>query len=153
MLNLILLNGGKMKTFLLRKEDVKRKYYLINADGQVLGRLATKIAGIVSGKAKPDFTPYVDSGDAVVVINAEKVKITGANKPLQKTYLWYSGYPGGQRVEKLASLLKRKPEDVLMFAVRGMLPKNKFQKDMLTRLKIYAGDKHPHEAQKPTVLN
>ncbi len=142
-----------MKTFILKKEGITRKYYLIDADGKILGRLATKIAGILSGKVKPDFTPYVDSGDAVIVINAEKVKVTGANKPLQKTYMWYSGYPGGQRVETLESLMKRKPTDVVMFAVRGMLPKNKFQKDMLSRLKIYAGSKHPHAAQTPIVVN
>ncbi|MEI8176889.1 MAG: 50S ribosomal protein L13 [Candidatus Omnitrophota bacterium] len=141
-----------MKTFLLKKEDVKRSNYIIDADGKVLGRLATKVAGILSGKVKPDFTPYVDSGDSVIVINAEKIKITGTNKPRQKKYFWYSGYPAGQRVETLEDLMKRKPQDVITAAVKGMLPKNKFQKDMISRLRVYAGNKHPHQAQKPVAV-
>lgn len=139
------------KTFLLKKEGIKRNFYIIDAADKALGRLSTKIAGILSGKAKPDFTPYVDSGDVVIVVNAEKVKITG-KKPQQNTYTSYSGYPGGQRVEKLESLMTRKPQEVVRLAVKGMLPKNKFQKHMIARLKIYTGDKHPHGAQKPVVV-
>lgn len=140
-----------MKTFLLRKEDVKRSFFLVDANGKVLGRLATRIASILSGKSKPDFTPYVDSGDSVVVINAGKIKITG-NKLQQKVYTSYSGYPNGQRVVKMETMLKNKPADIIKFAVYGMLPKNKFQKDMISRLKVYVGDKHPHQAQKPVTL-
>lgn len=137
-----------MKTFMLRKEDIRRGCFLVDAAGISLGRLSTRIAAILSGKAKPTFTPYVDSGDMVVVLNAEKIKITG-KKMQQKTYSAYSGYPGGQRVETLQSLFNRKPQEVIRLAVKGMLPKNKFQKDMIARLKVYAGDKHPHQAQRP----
>ena len=140
-----------MKTFLLKKEAVKRSFFMVDASGQVLGRLATKVASILSGKYRPDFTPYVDSGDAVVVVNADKIRITG-KKLKQKVYTAYSGYPGGLRVEKLESLIKRKPEDVIKLAVKGMLPKNKFQKHMISRLKVYTGDKHPHQAQRPVVI-
>lgn len=140
-----------MKTFMLKKEGVKRQCFLVDASGKVLGRLATQVASILSGKYKPDFTPYVDSGELVIVINAQNVRVTG-KKPQQRVYTSYSGYPGGQRVEKLESLMKRKPAEVIRLAVKGMLPKNKFQKDMISRLKVYVGDKHPHEAQKPVVL-
>lgn len=140
-----------MKTSLLKKEEIKRGYFLIDAADKVLGRLATQVASILSGKYKPDFTPHVDSGGAVIVINADSIKITG-KKLQQKLYTRYSGYPNGLRIEKLESLIKRKPEDVIRFAVKGMLPKNKFQKDMISRLKVYAGDKHPHQAQKPVLL-
>jgi len=140
-----------MKTFLLKKEEVRRSFFLVDASGKVLGRLATQIAGILSGKYKPDFTPYVDSGDVVIVINAEKIRVTG-RKAQQKTYAKYSGYPDGQTTETMESLMKKRPQEVIKHAVKGMLPKNKFQKDMISRLKIYTGDKHPHEAQKPTVL-
>jgi large subunit ribosomal protein L13 len=139
------------KTYLLKKEEVKRGFYVIDASDKALGRLSTKIAGILSGKAKPNFTPYVDSGDAVIVVNADKVKITG-KKLQQKTYTSYSGYPGGQRVEKLGSLMARRPQEVIRLAVKGMLPKNKFQKHMMARLKVYTGDKHPHGAQKPAAI-
>lgn len=139
------------KTYLLKKEEVKRGFYIIDAADKALGRLSTKIAGILSGKAKPNFTPYVDSGDAVIVVNADKVKITG-KKPQQNTYTSYSGYPGGQRVEKLESLMARKPQEVIRLAVKGMLPKNKHQKHMIARLKVYIGDKHPHSAQKPVAI-
>lgn len=140
-----------MKTSLLKKEEVKRSYFLIDATDKVLGRLATRIAAILSGKYKPDFTPYIDSGDLVIVINADKIKITG-RKLQQKVYTRYSGYPDGLSIEKLESLIKRKPQDVIRFAVKGMLPKNKFQKDRISRLKAYVGDKHPHQAQKPVVI-
>ena len=140
-----------MKTFLLRKEEVKRGFFLVDASGKVLGRLATQIAGILSGKNKPDFTPYVDFGDVVILINAEKIRITG-RKAQQKVYKKYSGYPDGQTTVKLEFLMKNRPQEVIRHAVKGMLPKNKFQKDMISRLKIYVGDKHPHQAQKPTTV-
>ena len=140
-----------MKTFLLKKEGIRRSFFLIDATGKVLGRLSTQIAVILSGKDKPDFTPYVDSGNSVIVINAEKIRVTG-KKPQQSVYTAYSGYPGGQRVEKMESLMKRRPDEVIRLAVKGMLPKNKFQKDMISRLKVYVGDKHPHQAQKPEVI-
>lgn len=140
-----------MKTFLLKKEDVKRSCFLIDATGKALGRLSTQVATLLCGKYRPDFTPYVDSGELVIVINAEKVRITG-KKMQQKTYTAYSGFPGGQRVERLEELFKRKPQEVIRLSVKGMLPKTKFQKDMISRLKIYIGDKHPHQAQKPTAI-
>jgi len=140
-----------MKTGLLKKEGIKRSVFLIDATDKVLGRLATRVASILSGKDRPDFTPHVDSGGVVIIINADKIKITG-KKMKQKLYTRYSGYPDGLHTEKLESLFKRKPQDVIKLAVKGMLPKNKFQKDMIFRLKIYVGGKHPHEAQTPTVL-
>ena len=140
-----------MKSFLLKKEEVKRSFFIVDASNKVLGRLATQIAGVLSGKSKPNFTPHVDSGDIVIAINIEKIRITG-NKKEQKTYRHYSGYPDGLRSEKLESLIVRKPQDVIKHAVKGMLPKNKFQKSMISRLKVYVGDKHPHQAQQPTVL-
>lgn len=140
------------KTYLLKKENVKRNFYLIDATDKVLGRLATKVATILSGKNKPTFTPYVDSGDAVILINAEKIRITGNKKLQQKVYTRFSGYPDGLKIEKLESLLKKKPQDVIRMAVKGMLPKNKFQKDMISRLKVYIGGQHPHAAQKPIPL-
>jgi large subunit ribosomal protein L13 len=141
-----------MKTNIIKKTDVKRGCFLVDASGKVLGRLATQVAAMLSGKAKPDFTPHVDSGDMVVVINADKIRVTG-KKPQQKVYRSYSGYQGGLRVEKLESLMKRRPQEVLRHAVKGMLPKNKFQKDMISRLKVYIGDKHPHQAQKPVAVS
>lgn len=136
------------KTFILKKEGVKRGCFLIDAGEKVLGRVATKAAAILSGKAKPTFTPYVDSGDMVIIINADKIKITG-KKLEQKTYERYSGYQGGLKIEKMQTLMARKPQEVIRQAVNGMLPKNKFQKDMISRLKVYTGQNHPHEAQKP----
>ncbi|MCX5715378.1 MAG: 50S ribosomal protein L13 [Candidatus Omnitrophica bacterium] len=136
------------KTYILRKEDIKRSCFLVDASGKVLGRLATQVAAILSGKARPDFTPHVDSGDMVVIINAEKIKITG-KKMQQKEYKRYSDYPNGLKIEMMESLMKRQPEEIIKHAVKGMLPKKKFQKDMIARLKVYAGDKHPHQAQKP----
>jgi len=141
-----------MKTYLLKKEEVKRNCYILNAADKTLGRLSTKIASILSGKWQPNYTPHVDSGDLVVVINAEKIRVTG-KKMEQKEYTWYSGYPDGQRREKLESLIKRRPQDVIRYAVKGMLPKNKLQKTMISRLKVYAGDKHPHQAQRPVEIN
>jgi large subunit ribosomal protein L13 len=138
-----------MKTSMLRKEDIKeRKYYLIDAQDKTLGRLSTLIARLLMGKDRPDYTPHVDSGAGVIVINAEKIKVSG-KKPEQKTYTSYSGYPGGLKVRKLKDLLQKKPEEVIRHAVSGMLPKNKHRARRLARLKIYRGPEHPHQAQNP----
>lgn len=135
-----------MKTLMAKNTDVTRSWHMIDAKDKILGRLATVIASLLKGKHKTDITPHVDCGDAVIVVNAEKIKVTG-NKLEGKLYKRYSGYPGGLRQEPLGHLLERRPTDVLRHAVKGMLPKNKLGTRMLKRLKIYAGDKHPHEAQ------
>ncbi len=127
---------------------VKRNWWEIDADGKVLGRLASRIAIILMGKHKPDYLPYLDIGDFIVVINAEKIKVTGS-KLENKFYYRHSGYPGGLKSTTLKELLKKHPERVIMYAVKNMLPKNKLKKRRLKRLKIYAGSAHPHQAQKP----
>jgi large subunit ribosomal protein L13 len=137
---------------MLRKEDIKeRKYYLIDAEGKILGRLATFIAQLLMGKDRPDYTPHVDSGAGVIVINAEKIKVSG-KKLEQKFYNRYSGYPGGLKQIRLKEMLKNRPEEVIRHAVRGMLPKNRLLKRRIARLKIYAGAEHPHLAQNPIQL-
>lgn len=141
-----------MKTYMAKKEEVDEKWWLVDAQGQVLGRLASRIAHILQGKHKPTYTPHLDTGDFVVVINAEKIVLTG-KKPAQKKYKHYSGYPGGLKEVPAEELLKRKPTQVLRLAVRRMLPKNKLGRKMLTKLKIYAGGEHPHQAQTPEPLN
>ncbi|MFH1479296.1 MAG: 50S ribosomal protein L13 [Candidatus Omnitrophota bacterium] len=137
-----------MKTKLITKNDIKRKYYLVNAEGRILGRLATGIALLLSGKRKNDYTPNVDNGDFVVVVNAGKVKTTGA-KLEQKLYTRYSGFPGGLKTLNLEELLDKNPILALRHAVKGMLPKNKLGSRMITRLKVYSKDSHPHAAQTP----
>jgi len=137
-----------MSTIVLNKKDVKRKYYLVDAEGKVLGRLATKIALLLSGKRKKDHTPHVDNGDFVVVVNAAKVAVTGL-KAQQKLYTNYSGYPGGLKTKNLETLLETKPAEVIRRAVKGMLPKNKLGSRMIVRLKVYAGPEHSHAAQAP----
>ena len=139
------------KTPVIKKDEVKRKWYLIDAEGKILGRLASKIAEILMGKNKPTYTPNVDTGDFVIVINAEKVKVTG-KKLLDKVYYKHSGYLGGLKKETLFSLLNRKPEFVIKHAVKGMLPKNKLARRMIKKLKVYRGPQHPHQAQKPEVI-
>jgi large subunit ribosomal protein L13 len=139
------------KTFMLRKEDVKRDWYIVDAAGKTLGRLATQIAKILMGKHKVTYTPHVDNGDFVVVINADKIHVTG-KKLDKKIYYRHTGYFGHLKEETLRQKLERKPEEVLFLAVRGMLPKNKLRKRMLKRLKIYAGNEHPHKAQNPKPL-
>ena len=138
------------KTF-LPKADAEKKWFVVDAQDKVLGRLATGIATILMGKNKPWYTAFLDTGDFVVVINAGKIRLTG-RKRIQKTYYSHSGYPGGLKEISAAELLEKRPERVIRFAVRGMLPKNKLGKKMLTKLKIYAGEEHPHEAQKPEPL-
>jgi len=136
-----------MKTYLPKPKEIEKKWYLINAQGKVLGRLAAKIATILRGKHKPIFTPSLDCGDYVVVINAEKIKLTG-EKLKQKIYSFHSGYPRGARYVTAGKLLESNPKKVLYLAVKRMLPKNKLGRKLLTKLKIYAGENHPHSAQK-----
>lgn len=140
-----------MKTFMRRPEDVKKDWFLIDADGKILGRLAAKIAVMLRGKNKPEFTPHVDTGDHIVVINAEKIRVTG-KKMTDKIYQTYSGYPGGQKEYSLETMLKNKPEEVIKLAVKGMLPHNTLGRQMLSKLKVYKGSEHPHAAQNPQEL-
>ncbi|MBP8626759.1 MAG: 50S ribosomal protein L13 [Syntrophorhabdaceae bacterium] len=139
-------------TYFAKSEDVKKNWYVVNADGQILGRLAARIAVILRGKDKPTFTPHVDTGDFVVVVNAEKIKLTG-KKLSQKNYARHSGYPGGLRVFNAKTMLERKPEDVIKIAVRGMLPKNILGRKLIKKLKVYRGSGHPHMAQMPKEIN
>lgn len=136
-----------MKTYMARLQDVEKKWWLVDATDKVVGRLASDIAMILMGKHRPTYTPHVDTGDYVVVINAEKVVFTG-KKWDQKTYTWYTGYVG-QKSETARKRMARKPEMILSEAVRRMLPKNKLAAKMLSKLKVYAGDQHPHQAQEP----
>ena len=140
-----------MKTFLAKKEDIKRKWHVVNADGKILGRMATRVAIILRGKDKPVYTPNIDCGDGVIIVNAEKIAVTG-NKLQEKTYSRFSGYPGGLKKKNLSEMLSQKPGEVLRQAVWGMIPHNKLGRDMMKKLKIYAGPKHPHEALKPLEL-
>jgi large subunit ribosomal protein L13 len=140
-----------MKTYTAKKGEIAREWYLVDADGQTLGRLATQIADTLRGKNKPAYTPHVDTGDFVVVVNAEKIHVTG-NKLDQKRYYRHSGYPGGLRSRTLREQLDRRPTEVLRTAVKGMLPKNRLARQQITKLKIYAGPEHPHEAQAPKPL-
>ena len=141
-----------MKTDTPKADQIRHDWYLVDAEDLVLGRLATRIAIILRGKNKPYFTPHLDTGDYVVVINAEKVRLTG-NKELQKTYQRYSGYPSGRREIPFKRMLQEKPEEVITHAVRGMLPKNSLGRQIITKLKVYAGNQHPHTAQKPKPLS
>ena len=140
-----------MKTYNAKPGEIPREWYVVDADGQTLGRLATRIADTLRGKGKPQYTPHVDTGDFVVVVNAEKVNITG-NKLDQKRYYRHSRYPGGLRSRTLREQLERRPEEVLRMAVKGMLPKNRLARRQITKLKIYAGPEHPHESQSPKPL-
>jgi len=140
-----------MKTFSAKAEDVERKWYVVDAQGQTLGRLASKIAAVLRGKHKPIFTPHIDCGDYVIVINAEKVWVTGLKQD-QKMYYRHSGYPGGLKQITLRDQLAKFPNRVIETAVKGMLPKNKLGQQMYKKLKVYAGSMHPHAAQKPEAL-
>jgi large subunit ribosomal protein L13 len=140
-----------MKTYSAKPGEITREWYLVDAEGKTLGRLATQIADTLRGKRKPQFTPHVDTGDFVIVINAEKIQVTG-NKLDQKRYYRHSGYPGGLRSRTLREQLERRPTEVLRVAVKGMLPKNRLARQQITKLKIYAGPEHPHEAQNPKPL-
>jgi large subunit ribosomal protein L13 len=141
-----------MKTQVAKKEEVSREWYLVNAENLVLGRIATQIANVLRGKNKPIFTPSVDTGDFVIVVNAEKIALTG-NKLADKTYYSHSGYPGGIKSITAGKLLEKKPEEIIRKAVKGMLPKNKLARHMLNKLKVYTGPVHPHKAQQPKALS
>jgi large subunit ribosomal protein L13 len=140
-----------MKTYSAKPGEITREWYLVDAEGKTLGRLATQIADTLRGKRKPQYTPHVDTGDFVIVVNAEKIQVTG-NKLDQKRYYRHSGYPGGLRSRTLREQLDRRPTEVLRVAVKGMLPKNRLARQQITKLKIYAGPEHPHEAQNPKPL-
>jgi len=140
-----------VKTYNAKPGEVARDWYLVDAEGQTLGRLATRIADTLRGKGKPQYTPHVDTGDFVIVVNADKIAVTG-NKLDQKRYYRHSGYPGGLRTRTLREQLDRRPTEVLRVAVKGMLPKNRLAARQLTKLKIYAGPEHPHESQAPKPL-
>ena len=137
-----------MKTYVANSNDRQRDWLVVDATGQTLGRLATQIADALRGKNKPVYTPHVDTGDFVIVVNAEKISVTG-NKLADKKYYRHSGYPGGLKVRTLAEQLERRPEEVIRKAVKGMLPRNRLARKQLTKLKVYAGPDHPHVAQKP----
>ena len=139
------------KTYVTKKTDVKRQWFLVDAKDKVLGRLAARVASILRGKHKPIFSPDLDTGDGVVVINASKIKVTG-RKLKQKVYRRYSGYPGGLREVMLEDMLKNKPATVILLAVKRMLPKGHLREEMISKLRVYADDKHPHKDQKPVVL-
>ena len=140
-----------MKTYNAKPGEIVREWYLVDAEGKTLGRLATVIADTLRGKNKPQYTPHVDTGDFVVVVNAEKVNVTG-NKLDQKLIHRHSGYPGGLKTRTLREQLERRPTEVLRKAVKGMLPRNRLSRAQITKLKIYAGPEHPHEAQVPKPL-
>src|SRR5205823_11797387 len=140
-----------MKTWNAKPGEIARHWYLVDAEGQTLGRLATRMADSLPGKDKPTYTPHVDTGDFVIVVNAEKIQVTG-NKLDQKMYHRHSGYPGGLRSRPLREQLERRPTEVLRKAVKGMLPRNRLSRAQLTKLKIYSGPDHPHEAQAPMPL-
>ena len=140
-----------MKTFLAKKETVQPKWYLVDAEGQVLGRLAVKIANVLRGRHKASYTPNIDTGDFVIVINAEKIAVTG-KKEEQNSYMFFSGFVGGESYRKLSEQRVRNPEFIIEHAVKGMLPKNRIARKMLTKLRVFAGPNHPHTAQNPAPL-
>jgi len=140
-----------MKSYMARPLEVERRWYVVDAEGQTLGRLATEIATILRGKNKPQYTPHVDVGDFVVVVNADKVVVTG-RKAEQKVYRRHSGYPGGLKTTSYEQMMERQPTEILRKAVKGMMPKNRLARQQLRKLKIYAGPEHPHAAQNPQRL-
>jgi large subunit ribosomal protein L13 len=140
-----------MKSFMANPATVERKWYVIDAEGKTLGRLAAEAAKILRGKNKPIFTPHVDTGDHVIIVNAAKISLTG-NKLVQKTYFRHSGYPGGTTFITAGKMLAERPERVVELAIKGMLPKNRLGRQMFRKLKVYRGPSHPHEAQKPETL-
>ena len=141
-----------MKTYTAKPGEIQREWYVVDAEGKTLGRLSTRIADTLRGKDKPQYTPHTDTGDFVVVVNAEKIAVTG-NKMDEKMYYRHSGYPGGLKERSLREQLDRRPTDVLRKAVKGMLPRNRLARQQLLKLKIYAGPEHPHEAQAPKPLD
>jgi len=140
-----------MSTFIPSGKNISRKWFVVDASGQTLGRLATKAASVLAGKLNPQYVPYIDMGDHIIVINAEKIRVTGL-KAETKLYRRYTGFPGGLREESYARLMSRRPEKIVEEAIKGMLPKTKMGRQMATKLKVYRGDKHPHEAQAPVAM-
>ena len=140
-----------MQTYMANPDKIERKWYVVDADGCTLGRLASGVASVLRGKNKPEFTPHIDTGDNVIVINAEKIKVTG-KKLDQKVYYHHSDYVGGMKETTLREMMAKKPEQVIELAVKGMLPKGPLGRQMFTKLHVYAGPEHKHEAQKPEVL-
>lgn len=140
-----------MSTYIPSAHEINRKWFVVDASGKTLGRLATEAASVLSGKRNPKYVPYIDMGDHVVVINAEKIRLTGL-KSQKKVYRRYTGFPGGLREESFARLLQRRPEKIVEEAIKGMLPKTRMGRKMATKLNVYRGDKHPHAAQKPVAL-
>jgi large subunit ribosomal protein L13 len=143
-----ILGRVQMSTYFPKEGEISRKWFVVDASGQTLGRLATRVASILAGKDSPRYTPFIDVGDHVIVVNAEKIRLTGM-KSEQKVYRHYTGYPGGLREEDFRKRFERKPESVVQDAIAGMLPKNKMGRAMVKKLKVYRGEKHPHEAQSP----
>lgn len=141
-----------MKTYSAKSETAKRDWYVVDATDKTLGRMATEIANRLRGKHKPEYTPHVDTGDYIVVVNAEKVKVTG-NKTTDKMYYHHTGYPGGIKSISFEKLQEKAPERIIQQAVKGMMPRNKLSRAMLSKLKVYAGSEHPHAAQQPVELN
>ena len=139
-----------MKSYMAKANEVERKWYVIDAEGEVLGRLASEIASVLRGKRKPIFTPHVDCGDFVIVINADKVVLTG-DKLNQKIHAYHTGYPGGRKEIVYSEMIEKRPEKVIELAVKGMLPKSRLGRQMIKKLKVYAGAEHPHAAQSPEV--
>ena len=143
---------NRLKTYTPKPADIEHRWFVVDAAGAPLGRLASRLAPILSGKRKPTYAPHVDGGDFVIVVNAEKVAVT-SNKSRDKIYYRHSGYPGGLKEESFESLIERRPEAVIERAVRGMLPKTRLGRRMIRKLKVYAGPEHPHRAQRPEVLD
>ena len=139
-------------TRFVKTEDADRRWYVVDATDQVLGRLAAKVASVIRGKNKATFTPNMDTGDFVIIVNADKVKMTG-KRELQKTYFRHTGYPGGVRISSYSQVMEKHPERIIETAVKGMLPKNRLGKQLIKKLKVYAGGEHPHTAQKPEQLS
>jgi large subunit ribosomal protein L13 len=146
------MESQKLKTFSPKKENIERQWYLVDAKNQVLGRLASHVARILRGKHKPIFAPHVDTGDHVIIINAERIRVTG-KKAQQKRYKRYSGYPSGLKETVYEEMLAKHPERILEHAIKGMLPKNRLGRKMFKKLRIYTGEQHPHQAQRPETLN
>ncbi|MGQ9609981.1 MAG: 50S ribosomal protein L13 [bacterium] len=140
-----------MKTYFLKTKDIEKKWYVVDAEGKTLGRLTSRIAAILRGKHKPTYTPHLDMGDNVIVINAEKIRVTG-RKLEQKKYYRHTGYPGGLKVTSLSDMIRTKPEKVISMAVKGMLPHNRLGRMINRHLKVYRGPNHPHQAQQPEIL-
>jgi large subunit ribosomal protein L13 len=140
-----------MKTYSAKAEDVKRDWLVFDAEDKILGRLAARVAHRLRGKHKPEYTPHVDTGDYIIILNADKIRVTG-NKRRNKMYYRHSGYPGGLKSTNFEKLIEKSPEKVIELAVKGMLPKNPLGRAMFRKLKVYAGDQHPHAAQQPTVV-